>query len=97
MDRRPGISDAYKKPIMIALVWQAILGVLSMAILDTGRTAIICLIAVIAFWSGISIMIIRRPKNPSKLDLLLIRAGFLPTAVATFFIIHWILKNRGLE
>ena len=67
------ISSSYRKPIFEAVALQAILSLLSLMILDGGDTARVCGIALIAFWGGVTVLIYRHPKSPSKIDIHLIR------------------------
>ena|SRR5882762_7389319 len=91
------ISSSYRTPIFEAVALQAILGILSLMILDDGDAARICGIALIAFWGGVTILIYRRPKSPSTIDIQLIRFGYLPLAVVTGFLVHLIWHMRGFE
>jgi hypothetical protein len=91
------ISDSYRKPIFEAIVLQAVLGILSMMILDGGTTARICGIALIAFWGGATVLIWRHPRLPTKADIQLIRFGYLPLVVLAGFLVHFIWHLRGVE
>src|SRR5437870_10687897 len=70
------IAASYRRAIFDALVLQVVLGALSMMLLDGGRVAHTTGIAVLAFWSGAALIIIRRPTAPTSTDLFLIRFGF---------------------
>ena len=91
------ISSGYRKPIFEAVALQAILGLLSLLILDGGTTARICGIALVAFWGGTVVLIWRRPQSPTKTDVELIRFGYLPLVVVAFFLVHFIWTVRGVE
>ena len=96
------IATGYRRAILDALILQVILGVLALMVLDGGRIAHTTGIAVLAFWVGAAIVILRRPKLPTDLDLLLIRFSFLPLLILTFALAewvwswHWVWKIRGL-
>ena len=91
------ISPSYRKPVFEAVVLQAILGIVSLMILDGGTTARICGIALVAFWGGATVLIWRRPLSPTKIDIELIRLGYLPLVVLAFFLVHFIWTLRGVE
>src|SRR5258706_80697 len=91
------ISPSYRTPIFEAVALQLVLGLLSSLILDGGATARICGIALVAFWSGATLLIWRRPVSPTRSDLQLIRFGYLPLVVVAFFLVHGIWQLRGVE
>lgn len=91
------ISKAYDRPIFEAVGLQLLVGLLSLLILDGGTVARICGMALVAFWFGAALLIYRRPLSPSKLDLLVIRFGYLPLVVIAFFLVQWIWHLRGVQ
>jgi len=91
------ISPSYRSLIFEAAALQALLGLLSMLILDGGTTARICGIALVAFWGGVAVLIWRRPQSPKKMDIDLIRFGYLPVVVLAYFLVHFIWSVRGVE
>jgi hypothetical protein len=95
MVRMTAISSSYRKPVFEALVLQALLGVLSLLILDGGDSAHICGTALLAFWGGAAVLIWRHPQTPTRVDLELIRFGYLPLVVVAFAFIHsvWFVKG----
>ena len=95
MKLRLPISAEYDSPIFQAVALQIILGLLSFMILDGGAVAQICGIALLAFWGGAAVLIWRHPQSPSKLDLSLIRVGYLPVIVITLFLGHFVWHLRG--
>ncbi len=91
------VAQSYRKPIFEALMVQIIIGLLSLLILDGGTTARICGIALVAFWGGTAVLVWRQPQTPTKLDLELIRFGYLPLVVGAFFLVHTLWILRGVE
>ena len=91
------ISKEYDSPIFEALALQIVLGLLSLLILDGGTIARICGIALVAFWSGAALLVYRHPLSPSKVDLQVVRFGYLPVVVFAFFLVEWIWHLRGLQ
>jgi len=76
---------------------QVLLGLLSLLILDGGTSARICGIALIAFWGGAAVLIWRRPQAPTRIDLELLRFGYLPVVLLAFFLVHFIWSLRGVQ
>lgn len=97
MKRSLPISPKYDKAIFEAVGIQLILGVLSLLILDGGTAARICFIALVAFWGGAVVLVWRRPQSPTRLDIELIRFGYLPVVVLAFFLVEFIWHLRGLQ
>ena len=81
--------------IISALVQQCLVIVLSLMILDGGVIAQICLHAFAGFWGGAGLLIVRRGAAMNRLDLALIRFGFIPVCIMSFFLSHWIWGLRG--
>lgn len=97
MNYSNSIAPIWRKPIFEAVALQALLGLLSMLILDGGTTARICGIALVAFWGGVTVLIWRRPQSPTRTDIKLIRLGYLPLVILVFFLVHYIWRARGVE
>lgn len=91
------ISPSYRRPVFEAVGLQVLLGLLSLLILDGGTTAHICGIAVVAFWGGAAVLIWRRPQAPTRMDIQLVRFGYLPLVVIAFLLVRFIWHVRGVE
>jgi hypothetical protein len=78
MSRTISLSDDYRSPLRATLVIQFVVVILSGLMLDRGIFARITLIAVVGFWAGVFVMMIRRPQAPTAIDLWIVRWGFLP-------------------
>jgi hypothetical protein len=88
-------SPSYRKPVFEAVALQALLGILSLMILDGGDCAHICGAALVAFWGGATVLIWRHPHSPTKTDLELVRFGYLPVLVIAFAVIHLVWAVKG--
>ena len=75
------VSDSYRRSLWIALALQGAIGALSALMLDFGMMARCSLIALLAFWGGTLMVLLRRPRNPTRIDLWLIRWGYLPLVI----------------
>lgn len=81
--------------LKFSLAIQLIILALAAFVADEGGSWQICFFAFVAFSSYLASVLILRPKAPTKLDLVLIRAGFIPTLVATYFLADHIWTIRG--
>jgi hypothetical protein len=91
------ISESYDSAIFEAVSIQIVLGLVSLMILDGGTIARICGIALVAFWSGVAVLIFRHPASPSMMYLQVIRFGYFPVVVIAFLLVQWIWHLRGLQ
>jgi len=76
----PKVADSYREPIKVAVVQQIIFLVLTALLLDGGQTFRACCITAIVHWVCIAMILVRRPIHPTRIDILLIKYGFLPLA-----------------
>lgn len=81
--------------IHFSLMIQVFLLILTGFIADGGNTSQMCVFSTIGFNSYLILALIFRPKSPTRMDLFLIRAGFLPTIEAAYLISDRIWKLRG--
>ena len=91
----PKVSELLKSAMFSAFVQQGIILVLAGMILDGGRIALMCLFACAAFWIGTGVIIFRRGTSPSKMDLFLVRGGYLLLCVVSFFVGQLVWQLRG--
>lgn len=76
------LSSRYRDAIYFTLFSQQLpIAVLCLLLLDGGRCARVCGIAMVAFWSAVALVMARRPDAPEPSDLLYLRWGFLPVLV----------------
>lgn len=81
--------------LIFALAIQVPLFLLAGLATDGGAIAQICFFAFIAFSSFLFSVLIFRPTTPTKVDLFIIRIGFIPTFFAAFFLCEHIWNLRG--
>ena len=72
------------------------LGLLGLMVIDPGTFAQMLGIALVAFWGGAAVLVWRRPKSPSRVDLQLIRFGYFPVLLIAFFLVAYIWRLRGV-
>lgn len=82
------------------LIWsvdsQAVFILLCGLMPDLGVFTQICFYSGVAFWAGAAIVMIRRPRHPTRSDIIYFRAGLLLITFADFFIIPFIWSLRGV-
>jgi len=71
------LSPAYRQAVKVAIVLQVIATLFLLTILDEGMLAKVGGAAMIGFWIGAAVVMLRRPRNPSSLDLLYVRWGYI--------------------
>jgi len=84
------IAPAYRPAIKVALVGQLISLLFLMTILDGGQTFRAATCGMAGFWIGVAIVMMRRPRSPSALDLLFVRWGFLPMLALGIALLPWL-------
>jgi len=89
------IIAAYRPATRLALLQQGIVIVLTAAMLDGGLCFNTALIALIAYWLAYGIVIVRRPCTPSKVDLILVRYGFLAIFAVVIIAGPWVWRAVG--
>jgi len=91
------MATSYANATKSALGQQAIILFLAIGILDGGDILNMCLIAFVAFWVGTGLIWRRRPQTPTKLDLMVIQAGYFPLCILSFLLVQWFWKLRGVS
>lgn len=80
-------------PLNTAVIWaafqQALAVLISCLLLDGGAFLDVCMLAFIAFWIGVLVIVLRRGATPTKLDLSFIRAGRIPILALTALYAVW--------
>lgn len=78
-----------------ALVFQMPILILASMVLDGGGIAQVCFYALVAFWVGVVVLYVRRRGVLSKVDLFLIRWGYIVVCIISFFITRLVWGLRG--
>jgi hypothetical protein len=71
------VSPAYREAVKVALILQVFATILLLLLLDGGVLAKVGGAAMVGFWIGVALVMIRRPRNPHALDLLYVRWGYV--------------------
>ncbi len=72
------LDSRYRGALYGALFQQVPCALLCLLMLDGGRMARICGIAMVGFWAVAAIIMVRRPSAPGAWDLRFLRWGFWP-------------------
>lgn len=88
-------AEAHSQAIVFAAVQQAIVLLLAALILDGGYILRICTIAAIASWVATLVIIVRRSKHPSAVDLAIVRYGFWMTMLVVL-VVATLVRVSGL-
>jgi len=75
--RRTGICRLYKIAFIISLGEQALVLALAALVLDHGLTLYACVLGSMSYWMIAGVVVARRPLLPTRVDLVLVRHGFL--------------------
>jgi hypothetical protein len=70
------LSDAYRSAIRTSIILQLPLVLLMLILLDGGFLAKIGGYSMAGFWIGVGLVMLRRPRNPTRMDLLYVRWGY---------------------
>src|ERR1700694_5671925 len=92
-----GISSSYKKSVIEAAILCSILLILSFLALDGGQMASASLLATAAFWTGVLLIVLRRPQSPTQVDLGFISFGSLLIYLLAQVLAPWIWHLRGIS
>ena len=90
------ISARYWSAIRTSICFQIPILLLGVLCLDGGELFSRCLVAFAAFWSGTILILFRRPWNPTKLDLEVIRFGYPLLFVLALFLVPAAIDFFGL-
>ena len=90
------LKNPYTRPLVSAFFLQVALLFFFSLILDLDDVALqACCFSSVAFWMGVILILIRRPRSPTKGDLIYICWGLLPIVLVGVpaFIWVWELKR----
>lgn len=87
--------------IRTALVWtisqQLVAGVLAGMMLDGGYLFYLWKFAMWVFWSGALLILARRFRSPTVVDLFLIKFAFLPLVGFSMYLNGWVAILKGMR
>ena len=86
-------SLEYKSAFKVALLIQGVLAVLTLLVLDYGQMHRAFWVSFLCQWAMVIIILLRRPMNPTRLDLAIVRYGVVPIFILIVNAGPWLIKN----
>ena len=93
--QQKGSRDSFSAALKVGIVIQIALFPLTALIMDGGVTNRLCVLAMIGYWIGVAVIIVRRGASPTKLDLFFLRYGVVGLFLATFFLAPLVYRIIG--
>jgi hypothetical protein len=90
------VAPQYWPAIKWAATQQAVTGVVSAMLLDGGVLFRVWCIAFLAFWAAVLLIVLRRPISPTRVDILLIKCGFIPMFIVAFCVSPGVWSYLGI-
>lgn len=91
------ISPQYRIPIGIGVCFQAAFLLFGVFAIDSVVLLRCVLYSIVAYWFMAGIVIFRRPKAPTKWDLICLRSGFVVVFSVGVFAAFVLLSSRNLH
>ncbi|MCC5849843.1 MAG: hypothetical protein JJU29_17290 [Verrucomicrobia bacterium] len=85
IEAKPKFSPAYKGALALVVTQQVLLWLLTGVVLTGGVLESILFFALTAYWVGFVMIVARRPDNPTKTDIFLIKWGTFLLFPVSFF------------
>jgi hypothetical protein len=92
--RTESTRDPFFSAIKVGAIVQLVLLVLTALVLDGGQLNRLCVVAIIGYWVGVAVVMIRRRTSPTRVDLLFLRYGPLGLMIlipAIACAVRWII------
>ncbi len=90
-------SPEYNAAFKTALMMQVMFAVVTALVLDFGQTHRAFWVAFLCQWAMVWIILYRRPMNPTRLDLAIVRYGIVPVLIVIASGGPWLLRLVGVE
>lgn len=71
------LSDKYKPPLKYALLFQVVSIVVVWRVPNPGSLPNFLMCSILAYWASLTLIVLRRPQNPTRGDLLFEKWGYL--------------------
>lgn len=92
---RQPLSAEYGRALKTSLIQQLVIVVPSVLMLDGGLMGHIAILALLAYWMSLPMILCRRPADPTPGDLSFVRYGFLATEAAVYFVGQAVWQQMG--
>ena len=88
-------SSDYNAAFKTGLLIQAVFAVATALVMDSGQIHRAFWVAIICQWAMVWMILFRRPMNPTRLDLLIVRYGIIPMILIVVGCGPWVLSQLG--
>lgn len=88
-------TNTLRPQFLPALSWQAIILLLASMVLDGGGIFQVCFYALVGYWGGVAVLLLRKRASLSITDTLFIRHGYIFVCVISFLVTRLIWHLRG--
>jgi hypothetical protein len=88
-------SSELRDATLFSLCIQVFIVLLAGLVTDGGAIGKLAFFAFVSFNSFLASVLLFRPKSPTRFDLLLIRAGYIPTLIITAYLANYVWDIRG--
>ncbi len=90
------LSKDYRSALKGVVLLQLVIGVLALIAIDGGFLFELWWRPMAAYWGCFIVMVLRRPNTPTKLDLILVKWGFVLLIPCTFIFSVLIWRWMGV-
>ncbi|AMV34010.1 hypothetical protein VN12_17910 [Pirellula sp. SH-Sr6A] len=94
---RTHYSPQYNAAFRTALLIQSALAILTLLILDFGQMHRAFWVAFLCQWAMVWVILFRRPMNPTRFDLFVVRYGIVPMLFLVGGAGTWCLRLLGVQ
>ncbi len=88
------LSKDYQSALKVALLLQIIIGLGAAIAIDGGLTFDMWWRSMAVYWGCFVVMVFRRPNTPTKVDLWMIRYGFVPLFIPITPVLTSLIANQ---
>ena len=90
-------ASEYNAAFKTALMIHGLLAVLTALVLDFGQMHRAFWGAFLCQWAMVWIILFRRPIQPTRLDLAIVRYGIVPILILIVCVVPWMLRMLGVQ
>lgn len=94
-NKEPRFSPEYNGTFIAVFIQQAALGAMAGMVFDNGELGNIVGCSVVAYWLLFAVILIRRPKNPTQVDLFLVKLGPLILFAIAVVLVRFVGSFQG--
>lgn len=88
------LAKEYRSALKVALLLQIVIGLFAAVAIDGGLLFDLWWRSMAAYWGCLIVMIFRRPNAPTKVDLWMIRYGFVPLFIPITMVLTTLIAKH---